>query len=134
MHGHVRLVTLAVLIVVFLVVATTARTQAPQNEKGPAIKACAHEGYQFWDGLKVLPVRFIEIDRNTVTARHPRFQAACGKPYRARTTVTLSSSASFRAARINLQQASSAEFALHRTDAMVAASTYSVRPSVHSNS
>src|ERR1041385_1809959 len=70
MHCHIRLATLAGLLVVFLVAATTARTQAPQNEKGPAIKACAHGGYELWDGLKVLPVQFIEFDRNTATWKY----------------------------------------------------------------
>ena len=71
MYCHVRLATLAALLVACLIVAATARPQAPQSAQGPAIKtACTHDGYELWDDLKMLPVQFIEFNSNTATWKY----------------------------------------------------------------
>ena len=70
MHRRVRFVTLAVLIVVLLVASAAARQQAFRSETGSATKACVHDGYDLWDEMKVLPVRFTEFDRKTASWRY----------------------------------------------------------------
>lgn len=70
MRCHVRLVTFAVLLPVFLVIAATARTQAPRIQKEPATKTCSHADYEMWDELRVLPVRFTDFQDNTAAWKY----------------------------------------------------------------
>ncbi len=72
MRCHVRPLTL-VLLVVFSV--ATARTQTLRSDSAPAdtapaTKACNHDGYDLWDEMKVLPVRFTEFDRKTASWKY----------------------------------------------------------------
>lgn len=70
MHRHVRLITFAVLFVILSVAAAAARPQEFRSEKGSATKTCIHDGYDLWDEMKVLPVRFTEFDSKTANWKY----------------------------------------------------------------
>jgi len=75
MRCHVRTLSLVLLLVVFSVAAATARTQTLRSDSAPAdtapaTRACNHDGYDLWQEMKVLPVRFTEFDKKTVSWRY----------------------------------------------------------------
>ena len=46
-----------------LLVLASARDQNLDNENAP--QACNHNGFELWDGLRVLPVHFIDVSGDT---------------------------------------------------------------------
>jgi len=73
MRCQVRTLALVLLLVVFSV--ATARTQTLRSDSGPgdtapATRACTHDGYDLWDEMKVLPVRFTEFDNKKASWKY----------------------------------------------------------------
>ena len=58
---HCRVVPLTLLSLAFMF--STAQAQKPGETEN--LKACNHGGYELWNTLRMLPVRFTEVDGNT---------------------------------------------------------------------